>query len=599
MTDVEAAPVKPEDFVAHLREMLVRLKVTKVVLVDDLVVPDVDAAAILKIVLEKPGSVATLEPFFQGIALNADNAALADQLGAILGDTDAESRTKIGQALAQLTDNPAEASDILQLRQLVPEEVKVDFLTPQEWAEQGQGLIAQCTPEALTLFLFDQQLNVDGQGLGFESGADIIKGISQAEPEGFGVRWFCGMLSHTLSKGDEVDSWRTLAADHQIGLQFFMPIAKDNLREAADFFQALYRTLINTYCERMKILAGDGFRASLDAALKRFGDLDPIDFEHMVVNSSETEGVSELDTMLRIYAILHRDEMKAEFLKQATFTQFSAAATAVKRVVDIRRRMPTDAQQRLHKLRGAELYEADELVNAYHDPLRNGDLFAVGEGAGNIFVLIAQPCDVMVRSNGKRNRENNFKVAVIAPVDVVSIAQAQSQERAGLGFELPNFGPDGDQMGLVSFPKATVANLHVLDLAVLSSDGRCEIEPEKLKQAVPTIPTRAWEGRATELAKHFQRVTKSVEDARKQHNDVVAKLLSDALLPRVAMSAAFKDLGSYDTGKFAYPIRRRGRVRDPLAASLLSAFSRYLGRDAQEHDFSGVPDGEALRGQVA
>jgi hypothetical protein len=104
------------------------------------------------------------------------------------------------------------------------------------------------------------------------------------------------------------------------------------------------------------------------------------------------------------------------------------------------------------------------------------------------------------------------------------------------------------------------------------------------------MPTRAWEGRALELAKYFEKVTKPVEEARTNHKngDVVAKLLSDALLPRAAMSQSFKSLGTYDKGKFAYPVQRLGRIRDPHAASLLSAFSRYLGRDAQEHDFADI-----------
>jgi hypothetical protein len=150
---------------------------------------------------------------------------------------------------------------------------------------------------------------------------------------------------------------------------------------------------------------------------------------------------------------------------------------------------------------------------------------------------------------------------------------------------------DSDQIGLVNFAKATVANLHVLDLAVLDKTGQCDIDPEKLRASVPAIPTRAWEGRAIELAKHFQKVSTEVENARKNHKngDAIASLLSEALLPRAAMSHTFRALGSYDKGKFSYPVRRAGRIREQYAASLLSAFSRYLGRDAQEHDFAVVP----------
>ncbi len=64
-----------------------------------------------------------------------------------------------------------------------------------------------------------------------------------------------------------------------------------------------------------------------------------------------------------------------------------------KDIADIGRELSANSQERLHKLRREALYESDQLVNRYHDPLRNGDLFEIGEGADlKLWVLVAQPC---------------------------------------------------------------------------------------------------------------------------------------------------------------------------------------------------------------
>lgn len=231
-----------------------------------------------------------------------------------------------------------------------------------------------------------------------------------------------------------------------------------------------------------------------------------------------------------------------------------------------------------------ELYESDELVNGYNEPLRNGDFFEIGEGDQlKFWVLIAQPCDLMVRSKGERARENNFKVAVLAPLHI-RIPDEEAVLKEGLHFSLDHFGRNGAQSAVVQFADATPANLHVLDLAVLNKDGRCQLGAA----ADPDISlhSKAWEKRRGELRKHFRRVTRQIEDARTAHKDVVAALLADAVIPRASPKKSFSKYGTYDNGAYSYPIRRRGRVRDPLATSLLNAFSRFLARDAYEHDFS-------------
>lgn len=560
-----------------LKRLFRELKIPLVVFVDDDAgADDVTPGSILAAALGSPEVRAALESVL-GLDLDPDNEALSSLVEEAWTKLDDRGRNRTRTLLRA---DGKEGSDLNRLRELVPSEIEVVLLSPEEWAAQRDTLLRGATEKRRTLFLFDEELG-DTSGLGFRSGSDIIRNLATDQPEAFGVRWFCGILSNTLDRGDELTSWQAMASEHGIMLKFFMPISKQNLQEVADFYTAVYRTLINTYCESMKELASDKLYNALSLAKKRFEQLDPIDFEHMVVKTSEEEGVSEIETVLRLYAIFQRDEVKSCILQAPVFTEFLDAAAALKGVVDLNRELPSISRERINKLRHAELYESADLINPFHDPIRNGDIFEVGDSK-DLYVLIAQPCDMMVRKDGKRARENGFKVAVLVPIED-SGAERQSE---GLSFTLPSFASDGEKASLIPFSKATVANLNVLDLSVLASDGMCRIKPKDAKLTKNRFPTRSWERRVRKISASFQDIASQIDGVRGKHGIEVASLFATARIPRAGLSKTLTELGTYEEGEFSYQIQRCGRIRDPLAASLLTAYSRYLSRDAFEHDFS-------------
>lgn len=79
----------------------------------------------------------------------------------------------------------------------------------------------------------------------------------------------------------------------------------------------------------------------------------------------------------------------------------------------------------------------------------------------------------MVRSNGKRVREENFKVAVWRHCAPGRWEMRPGKE--GLNFSLEHYDHSGAQSAIVLFADATPANLQVLDLAVFNKDGRCQL----------------------------------------------------------------------------------------------------------------------------
>jgi hypothetical protein len=581
---VEGAEIAVTDTFDRLGELFSHLRIRNVIFVDDKAQFVTDAGAVIKVLAEKEDADEPLQTFFPGVSLTLSNDALPEQLSARLGELDAEGMAALREVLSAQNDDAAEREALGRLQDLLPKETVVRLLTPHDWNEQKDTLVSECSEECRTLFLFDQELEVEDADLGFAKGSDIIREMAERDCTGFGTRWFCGMLTHTVAKDNEIVSWRQLEKSESLDLRFFMPIAKVTLDDAEAFYTAIYRTLINTYCQTMKGLAQDAFGGALEAALERLADLDPIDFEHMVVKSSGVEGVSELETLIRLYGIIQRDQVKSQILHQARVGEFATAARTVKDIADIGRALTETSQERLHKLRWEELYESDQLVNSYNDPLRNGDLFEIGDGdRAKRWVLIAQPCDLMVRSSGKRVREENFKVAVLAPLRTRPLGDKEDAKE-GLSFSLEHFDHDGAQSALVILADATPANLQVLDLAVFDQRGRCQLSATADPHL--RLASRAWEKRDAQLRKYFGDVSKEIEAARQAHKDPVADLLAKAIIPRAAPNKKFSKYGSYQGGAFTYPIHRCGRIRDPLASSLLTAYSRYLARDAYEHDFS-------------
>ncbi len=590
--DVDAPPTdkdaeKPESNCDRLGELLSCLKIDKIVFVDDKAELQIEAGHIIRVLGEKETAQELLAEFFPGVTLALHNDALPEQLTARLSDLSPDRQAALRKIIVAHNEDSAELEAFGRLQDLLPDGMPVRLLTPYKWHEQRETLIRECSGECRTLFLFDQELEVGDRALGFAKGSDIIRDMAVKEEHGFGTRWFCGILTHTVERGDEVAGWQRLAISENLDLQFFMPIAKATLDDALAFYSAVYRTLINTYCQTMKNLARKAFEDALQNTLERFSDFDPVDFEHVVVNSSNGEGVSELETLIRLFGILQKDQVKLQILQERLVDKFTVAARFAKLIADTGRGFSATPSQRLLELRKEELYESDQLVNSYHDPLRNGDLFEIEGGGGDkkLWVLVAQPCDLMVRSNGKRSYEENFKVAFLLPIRRWPLGEAAAA-KDGLNFSLEHYDHRGAQSAVVDFAKATPANLQVLDLAVFSKEGICELKVEC--DPALSLPSQAWEMRGKELRKHFGKVTRQIEDARTTHNDSVATLLATAIIPRGAPTKAFADYGTYDRRTFSYPIRRCGRVRDALATSLLAAYSRFLARDAQEHDFSKI-----------
>ncbi|QJE72357.1 hypothetical protein HHL28_03915 [Aerophototrophica crusticola] len=576
-----------------LGELFTKLKIKTVVIVDDEYERIPGPSDVTRVFLSQEGDEGRrqkLRAILSSVPFDEPDENWTDQLLRALSEATPDQLKTVAALTADLTDGESDAAVLSQVEAWLPENIHLARLTPAEWESAADGYLGSCSHESRTLFLFDQELGTATlpSARTFRTGVDIIRSLVSRHPEKFGKNFFCGILSHTIEANDEIGKWRKLANDNEAGLKLkhFMALSKKNVRAGENFFRSIRRTVLNIYCEEIKEVAEENFAIALKSALDSFRDIDPIDFEHIVLKSSDKDGVAEIETIQRVYLILHRASARSAFLTQDRRRKMQDSAKQARAIADVDRGGTNHSLVRLRKLRHDELFDDGGNINPCHEPVRNGDIFEVGSGADTQrYVLIGQPCDLMVRKDGKRSRENNFKIAFLAPLTMLDVSTTPEDKKGVNFFSLPHVNSGGDLQAIVRFSEATVANLEVLDLSVLNDDGACKVEKDKSPDP-DAFYHLSWVKRAGLLQSRYSKIIREVEDFERRHGADAAKEFGKWRMPSLAMSSSLRFLGSFSKGAITYPVTRVSRAIEPLSNQMLAAFGEFVAREARDHDYS-------------
>jgi hypothetical protein len=200
-----------------------------------------------------------------------------------------------------------------------------------------------------------------------------------------------------------------------------------------------------------------------------------------------------------------------------------------------------------------------------------GDIFK--DGKGQRYILLAQPCDLMVRSNGRRAYDDKCTRQVTLAELII---KASSQEIKPSWAEIAWYDETTGASGYVDFAKSHHVRLAVLDLCVLTTDGSASID---LQGECPLGLIEPWQ-------KHFEDLKKIFSSALRRYHELqerkVKAELQRAMLPTASLSASF--VVSVDGNVVRYGVRRVGRLNQPRAGALLTSFAQYRSRAAFEHD---------------
>jgi hypothetical protein len=102
-------------------------------------------------------------------------------------------------------------------------------------------------------------------------------------------------------------------------------------------------------------------------------------------------------------------------------------------------------------------------LNGNHLPIELGDIFEkTSGGSTKKFILLAQPCDLMIRSDGKRYPE-------IEHVPLVEVVSASEQPK--YSEEMVYFGENATEKWFVKFKQFHQVRINLMDLCSFNSDG--------------------------------------------------------------------------------------------------------------------------------
>ena len=415
-------------------------------------------------------------------------------------------------------------------------------LSMAQWEAQRDELVRQAAANVVTLFVFDDDFRLEGR--------DAMEGRRQlrwVRAKLKGRRHATVLLTHgAQTEQDEPEIEAEIQqADIEEGLRTVV-ISKEPLHRGTDGLvrRVKYALLQDHFLE----LRGT-VKAAVDAAgkvaLEVLSSMGVSQFERIIVHSSLSEGAWCPETMTRVVWVNQEKAVRRALRMNRRVHEMVKAIEPLARVMT---GPPSTADiERASSLQHSEVVDSSSDIAGTFVPLELGDIF---EWRGKRYVLIAQSCDLAVRADGSRNRDEDRLVALVelrqdkheegprpetassrdnseearsSPSDSAgrsgqlasgALPEPRAEKGCGAGCPLPtgsmsdervftiaNGSPDGTPL-TVLFDLTIYVPTWILDLAVISPVGECELVAD-------TVPSEllqsSWQSRLRMLKKQIQK----------------------------------------------------------------------------------------------
>ena len=351
------------------------------------------------------------------------------------------------------TEEEADVKTALLLSDLVPRE-KLHELSPSQWNANKDQLLRD-NSEHRTLFLFDQDLSGDGGDI--KGGIKIIASLLTDNGDG---NLICGLLTHTITPDNQLESWLQLSKEHDIPMDRFLVIPKQHLNGNPVLFAQILKlvALSPDFAELKK----KTHAIIQNAAQKATSEIDAIniyDLDHIVFHTSAEEGLWEPDMLFRLYSLFQRLESRRLAYEGGELETIAKRLRSVSHIPTETDSSPIPSTWALQR---KELYESEDYININHLPLELGDIFQkTGSKSKKRYILLAQPCDLMVRKDGKRHPEIDY-------IPLVEISPATNKPY--YSEEMAYYGNPDEETWYVKLKTTYQIKSCLLDLCVFNSE---------------------------------------------------------------------------------------------------------------------------------
>jgi hypothetical protein len=290
---------------------------------------------------------------------------------------------------------------------------------------------------------------------------------------------------------------------------------------------------------------------ALDSTREALSHLPVLALDRAIFENSFTEGASEIDVLCRILLSRQRTAIDADIAGALDEVHSPLARMRKLRLLEKLPELPVENVELIREWRRDEVFDIGERLNALRAPLVSGDVF-LKDKTKRYYVLLGQPCDLMVRNNGHRSAEESAFVRL-----VTSYEPAKASE--GRFFEVPAL--EGTARWALDFRDWYSVKLECLEWVSFNNEGRVFFSPT---MGLPTGLLPGWE--------------KRFESAQHKFSKGKQYCLSIGNLPCSAALAS-------DT-TIEFPYRRVARLRSPRSEGAYAAFLSFQARSAFDHDFA-------------
>jgi len=462
-----------------------------------------------------------------------------------------------------------------------------------EWKDL-KSQIAEFDQDKKMLLLFDEDFSGEG-----ESTTAGIGLILEAVRSNYSDRVICGLLSGKYSPEEEYEAWERITNDHEIPQEKFVLLSKQRLaQDATGFARMIKLTVLNPNCKTLTEKISGIVDAAHQTAKDKIKQLNIYNYEHIVFQSSQFEGVWEPDTLFRLFRLFHKKEARSA---ARSSTEIRELATKIRQVSSVATGLLDELESTSWRIQRQELYDLAEDINPYHLPIESGDIF--GKTTGNTkYILLAQPCDLVVRRDGKRHQSiTEVILAKIVDKDKAlgkskDVNESKNRDDPTVTekyYELRYFNENTGVNHYVDFRDSCAVKLCVLDLCVYQSDG---IARFAIGDCCPTDIIPTWNA-------HYNKVignlTKEIElyckikqqQSQRELPAEIKQVLKASLelaIPKSSNENLFKAAINVQTKTIKFGVERVGRLCQPYAGALLTKFAQYSARAAFEHDFGKI-----------
>lgn len=583
-------------------EALALLGATRVIWIDDQFGND-SVEALAKLLAEhleisRQLDLQDLEPIFERI--DSDDQDARTDLIEMLKETDSEKRTEISRRFHAKSVEANQGTADLDDGQIKCVQEQLNILPADSWPfDHAEKLMYEQAigneGDSHITYIVDLQ---DQYGApNNERGLDLLRVLGKSNSKATAF-----LLTRNATKTSEAtleDHLRSklMEGDDSTSKSPICVIAKERLEGGKPIIIeglmiAIKRAGLRRGVHEVLLRASSELNDAFNDARTRLLRIPPEQLDHYVVDRAYKEGVSELHVVERALSASMSEKFRTLF---ATDVQAIDGAARFRKLRPILLDTPNAPSVDLETFRRMELWEDTHLVNASYSLLACGDVFVRSTGAENEvtpderFILLVQPCDVMLRPSGKRDFDTGILVQ-IAPRDPTD-NNAGSLKKPLLPFIL-----DGKEW-VCEFRKAAAVSLAILDTATWRADGRVQYSNADDAAFSPTMLPGQLKN-AQKAAKTFEKAL--TQQATFDSNDsawfipscqltlsssnVFLGFASPTFIPKTIPGLGKKDAPK-KTGSFSWNLRRVGRVRMPYAAALLSTYLSVQGREAFDLDY--------------